>query len=46
MRAMRLALDGSRRLHYKELMLLNLSAPTPLEYFSSLAQSDDQFPLL
>jgi regulator of sirC expression with transglutaminase-like and TPR domain len=46
MRAMRLALDGSQRLHYKELMLLNLSAPTPLEYFSSLAQSDDQFPLL
>jgi regulator of sirC expression with transglutaminase-like and TPR domain len=27
-------------------MLLNLSAPTPLEYFGSLAQSDDQFPLL
>lgn len=27
-------------------MLLNLSAPTPLEYFSSLVQSDDQFPLL
>ena len=27
-------------------MLLNLNAPTPLEYFSSLAQSDDQFPLL
>jgi hypothetical protein len=27
-------------------MLLNLSAPTPLEYFSSLAQSDEQFPLL
>src|SRR6187200_3334871 len=27
-------------------MLLNLSAPTPLEYFSSLAQSDEDFPLL
>ena len=27
-------------------MLLNLSAPTPLEYFSALAQCDDQFPLL
>ena len=27
-------------------MLLNLNAPTPLEYFSSLVQSDDQFPLL
>ena len=27
-------------------MLLNLTAPTPLEYFGSLVQSDDQFPLL
>jgi regulator of sirC expression with transglutaminase-like and TPR domain len=27
-------------------MLLNLSAPTPLEYFSALVQSDEQFPLL
>src|SRR6188768_726238 len=27
-------------------MLLNLSTPTPLEYFSSLVQSDDHFPLL
>ena len=27
-------------------MLLKLSAPTPLEYFGSLVQSDDQFPLL
>ena len=27
-------------------MLLNLTAPTPLEYFSSLVQSDDHFPLL
>jgi regulator of sirC expression with transglutaminase-like and TPR domain len=27
-------------------MLLNLTSPTPLEYFGSLAQSDDQFPLL
>jgi regulator of sirC expression with transglutaminase-like and TPR domain len=39
-------LDWRGRLHYKELMLLNLSAPTPLEYFSSLAQCDEQFPLL
>jgi regulator of sirC expression with transglutaminase-like and TPR domain len=27
-------------------MLLNLTAPTPLEYFSSLVQSDEHFPLL
>jgi regulator of sirC expression with transglutaminase-like and TPR domain len=27
-------------------MLLNLTAPTPLEYFGSLVQSDDEFPLL
>ena len=27
-------------------MLLNLTVPTPLEYFSSLVQSDDDFPLL
>ena len=27
-------------------MLLNLTAPTPLEYFGSLVQSDDHFPLL
>ena len=27
-------------------MLLNLTAPTPLEYFDSLVQSDDHFPLL
>jgi len=27
-------------------MPLNLSAPTPLEYFRSLVQSDDHFPLL
>lgn len=27
-------------------MLLNLAAPTPLEYFGSLVQSDDDFPLL
>ena len=27
-------------------MLLNLRAPTPLEYFGSLVQSDDEFPLL
>jgi regulator of sirC expression with transglutaminase-like and TPR domain len=27
-------------------MLLNLTAPTPLEYFGSLSQSDDDFPLL
>jgi regulator of sirC expression with transglutaminase-like and TPR domain len=27
-------------------MQLNLTAPTSLEYFSSLVQSDDQFPLL
>lgn len=27
-------------------MSLQLSAPTPLEYFASLVQSDDQFPLL
>lgn len=27
-------------------MLLNLTAPTPLEYFSALVQSDDHFPLL
>ena len=27
-------------------MLLNFTAPTPLEYFSSLVQSDDEFPLL
>jgi regulator of sirC expression with transglutaminase-like and TPR domain len=27
-------------------MLLNLSAPTPLEYFSALVQSDEEFPLL
>jgi regulator of sirC expression with transglutaminase-like and TPR domain len=40
------ALDDGLPLNYKELMLLNLNAPTPLEYFSSLAQSDDQFPLL
>jgi regulator of sirC expression with transglutaminase-like and TPR domain len=39
-------LDERWRLYYKELMLLNLTAPTPLEYFGSLAQSDDEFPLL
>lgn len=27
-------------------MLLNFTAPTPLEYFGSLVQSDDEFPLL
>ena len=27
-------------------MLLNLTAPTPLDYFSALVQSDDHFPLL
>jgi regulator of sirC expression with transglutaminase-like and TPR domain len=27
-------------------MLLNLSTPTPLEYFSALVQSDEHFPLL
>ncbi len=27
-------------------MLLKLDAPTPLEYFASLVQSDEQFPLL
>jgi len=27
-------------------MLLNLTAPTPLEYFGALVQSDDHFPLL
>ena len=27
-------------------MLLNLTAPTPLEYFGSLVQSDEHFPLL
>ncbi|MDB5946658.1 MAG: hypothetical protein JWQ33_1684, partial [Ramlibacter sp.] len=27
-------------------MLLNLAPPTPLEYFNSLVQSDDHFPLL
>ena len=27
-------------------MLLNLTAPTPLEYFGALVQSDDEFPLL
>jgi regulator of sirC expression with transglutaminase-like and TPR domain len=27
-------------------MLLNLSAPTPLEYFSALVQTDEEFPLL
>ncbi len=27
-------------------MLLNFTAPTPLEYFGSLAQSDEEFPLL
>ncbi|WP_298924097.1 tetratricopeptide repeat protein [uncultured Ramlibacter sp.] len=27
-------------------MLLNFTVPTPLEYFSSLVHSDDQFPLL
>ena len=27
-------------------MSLNLSPPTPLSYFASLVQSDDQFPLL
>jgi regulator of sirC expression with transglutaminase-like and TPR domain len=27
-------------------MLLNLSSPTPLDYFASLVQSDAQFPLL
>lgn len=27
-------------------MLLNLTPPTPLEYFSALVQSDDEFPLL
>lgn len=27
-------------------MLLNLTPPTPLEYFSSLVHSDEQFPLL
>lgn len=27
-------------------MLLNFSAPTPLEYFGSLVQSDDELPLL
>ncbi|RMX08475.1 transglutaminase [Corticibacter populi] len=27
-------------------MLLNLHAPTPLEYFASLVQSDDELPLL
>src|SRR4029450_8210176 len=40
------ALDGGLPLNYKELMLLNLNAPTPLEYFSSLAQSAVHFPLL
>ena len=30
----------------KQLMRLNLSVPTPLEYFGALVQSDDQFPLL
>ncbi len=33
-------------LHYKELMLLNLTSPTALEYFGALVQSDEQFPLL
>ena len=27
-------------------MLLNLTSPTPLEYFGSLVQSDDHFPLM
>ena len=27
-------------------MLLNLTSPTPLEYFSALVGSDDHFPLL
>src|SRR3954465_6948081 len=27
-------------------MRLNFSAPTPLEYFEALVQSDEQFPLL
>src|SRR3569832_660672 len=27
-------------------MRLNLTPPTPLEYFSALVQSDDEFPLL
>jgi regulator of sirC expression with transglutaminase-like and TPR domain len=30
----------------KRTMLLNLSAPTPLEYFSALVQTDEEFPLL
>ena len=40
------SLDERRQVHYKTTMLLKLDAPTPLEYFSCLVQSDDQFPLL
>ena len=39
-------LDAAPALYYKHLMQLHFEAPTALEYFASLVQSDEEFPLL
>lgn len=39
-------LDAPWPVHYKEPMPPSYTIPTPLEYFTALVQSDEQFPLL
>ena len=46
MKASFLWLDAAQRAYYNPVMPFSLSVPTSLEYFASLVQSDDHFPLL